>query len=109
MSSWLKRQQPTKLYQASLLPGYEAKNGARAVIHEHEIGREDFQFLAFDKRMTNGQAGIEAFLFGLLDGRLAGAQLIALGNEVFQAGAGRSYSKYTVRPGFTGGHAHRRW
>ncbi len=61
-----------------------AKNRAGAVPHQHEVRDPYGQGLRVVERVFDGQAGIEAKLFGLFDGLFAGADLCASCAERFQ-------------------------
>ncbi len=72
--------------EVALVVGGAAENGAGTVLHQHEVGDVDGQGVAFDERVHDAKPGIESLFFRGLDGRLAGAEPIALGDEGFQFG-----------------------
>src|SRR3546814_2086873 len=49
-----------------------AEHGARAIIHQHEIGDEQWQFTDRIERMNDAEPGVEALFFGGLDVRRGG-------------------------------------
>ena len=73
--------------QVALVVRWAAEDRAGAVVHQHEIGDEDRQLLARNEGMQCLQPRVEAPLFGRLNGLLAGAQAVALGDEGGQLGA----------------------
>ena len=58
-----------------------AEDRAGAVFHEHEVGDVDRQRGVVLERVADREAGIMAALLGALDGLLAGAHAVALGDE----------------------------
>ena len=75
---------PAREIEIALIVTGTSENGAGAVIHEHEIGNVDRQFDTGPERVRRREAGVEAFLFRRLDGRLAGPHAVAFGQEVGQ-------------------------
>ena len=58
-----------------------AENGAGAIVHEDEIGHVNRQFLAVHQGIDGLQAGVAAAFLGGFQGRLAGTQAVAVGDE----------------------------
>src|SRR3954470_2405445 len=60
---------------------WTAKDSARAVLHQHEIGDIDGTLPAHVQGMHRLQTGRVAALLGGLDDRLAGGHTVAFGDE----------------------------
>ena len=89
--------------QVALVMGRAAEDGARAVVHEDEVGDPDGQFEGGVEGVADPQARIEAQLLGGLD--------LGLGDRAAPAGVDEGGSLGTARrdfrrQGMVGGHAH---
>ena len=74
--------------QVALVMRRAAEDGARAVVHQHEVGDPDRQGPAGQKGMVDGEAGVMAALLRLLDGGLRRRAALAVLDEGGGLGVG---------------------
>ena len=68
--------------EVALVVRRAADDGARAVVHQHEVGDVERQLPRRVGRMRDLEAGVEAELFSHLDGGLRRAEMVAERNEI---------------------------